>query len=423
MGRSVCHYVLGFELNFSLHEISKRTTYNFDGFSVCNNGYIDISVIHYTVSGVDPDFLVLFTTLAEQESVSKPLLLFDLHLALIDNVNRNTYKDDEKDEEEDGKPSRELALELLVVLLSHASLEQLDPALFLPWLESNDLLLVSMGYLILGNFATSDTNINTLISGHVIDLFFNNLNLENERVHHSLLGCLRNCCINVKTREILLGRHLVSKMVDMAGKSISTGIMLKIVAILRLLSQNNEDVSTKIGTDSVFVGKVVSIGRNGTEFSSTLGQLNVEAARLFSSLITSSKSEVVSSTLVEAGVLPFILSLLSSGHPIMLNQAILPLCILSMYSPLQPNLVLSLPPEIFDKISNLIENQIVPNEIKFNALNLLENLGNHKNEQVLKNMRESDLKRCIAVFKEELEKIRETVTREMAQIDYLLSLL
>ena len=77
------------------------------------------------------------------------------------------------------------------------------------------------------------------------------------------------------------GDHLVRASQDLDDPA----LMQKLVAILRLLSLCSEPTASRVGQDADFIYKLVQMGRIENQFSTALGQLNVETGRLFSTVI------------------------------------------------------------------------------------------------------------------------------------------
>jgi len=404
------------------------------GLQLFNGVVLEAAVHMLRLSGNDPskDLVSLLTTLCEADEKAQALVRLELHLLLIDRLSRHCYSNQQNDEE---KSTEELCCELLAMATSSAisSPHHIDSAFIWHWLSSIDsrrleslklttsdldtvtpssaILLASTGLIVLGNLCTSDANIDHLLMqssaslpvGQLsrVDQLLNLLtavsavipppptmspwseiavyHANTAKLRHSLLGCLRNCCVNTKLREELLESGLHRQLLKMAAavdailltaaeavaaaaaeaaakeaassvggtagdnqsasNAVSVtpteraGLLVKIVAVLRLLVQNSSAASKVVADDTVFIQLLVATGNGGSasstssSFSAALGQLNVETGRLFSSLITQA-GLCVGPHLVGAGCLPYLVSLLGARHPVLVNQAVLPLCLL-----------------------------------------------------------------------------------------------
>ena len=60
-------------------------------------------------------------------------------------------------------------------------------------------------------------------------------------------------------------------------------------------------------------------------------------------------------TILDKSGLPYLLSLLSSHHLVMLNQAVLPLCLMYTLDPLPENLILEVNSDVINKIVCILE--------------------------------------------------------------------
>jgi len=344
---------------------------------------------------VSDDLLILLIGLTENEKASRTLIDLKLQDILVAHIEADVYSN-EKDAETD-KSSRELVCELLVLSLGQAELEDLDPDFIGRWIrQDKDSLLVSTGLLVLGNLVTSDHNVDVLVTEELQTLFLNLLNTQDPKMRHSLLGCLRNCCVNVKMCQALVDRGLATEIMKSCTAEAKT--LHTSVSILRLMALRSLGVCKEVAENPDFIKRLVSAGSSTSMFSPELGQMNIELARLFSTIITKTLSEVVTRSLVELNCLPFLLSLLSSNHPVLLNQAVLPLCIISTFKPLPDKVAEALSVETFDKLATLLDNMDVQKEIKQNIVKLMNSISNQENEELRDLLINSNIDRSLENF-------------------------
>jgi len=331
----------------------------------------------YKLLGEDTDLLNLLVRIAENEKLAPHLI--NLHTQVAANLTSTCQPTTEivlkVDVEE--KSARELNSELLVILLSQTNGKDLDTGFARDWLASESSLLASTALLVLGNLCTSDEATQALVTEDLLDQCTRLLQRDDQddRLLHALLGCLRNFCVNPKVRELLAIRGLHSRLLEMSARHQgNTASLLKIVCILRLSVHSSSEVAAEVGDHNSFVANLVNIltgDRSTTSFSAALGQLTVESARLFSSLITATKSRELAGNLLDLGVVPILLSLLSSPHPVLVNQGVLPLCLASSFHPAHPKLCEAMNSSTFDRLANVLDNASMPGEIKENVIKLL----------------------------------------------------
>jgi len=337
----------------------------------------------YKLLGDDTDLLNLLVRIAEQDKLAPQLT--SLHTQVVANLTNSCHQSSGSEivlkEDVEEKSACELNSELLVILLSQTNGKDLDTGFVRDWLASESSLLASTALLILGNLCTSDEATQALVTEDLLDQCTRLLQRDDQddRLLHGLLGCLRNFCVNPKVREQLATRGLHSRLLELSARHLgNTASLLKIVCILRLLVQSSSEVAGEVGGHNSFVANLVNIltgDRSTTSFSAALGQLTVESARLFSSLITATKSRELSGKLLELGVVPVLLSLLSSPHPVLVNQGVLPLCLASSFHPAHPKLCEAMNSLTFDRLATVLDNAAMPGEIKENVIKLLLSLS------------------------------------------------
>jgi len=365
-------------------------------------------IIKISGSDISVEFLTMLIGLCEDERLAKICIQLDLQTTLVGNLDKRLYSLEKEDEE--AKSSQEMACELLVVVLGHAQLENIDTAFVNRWLRAEDNQLVSTGLLIMGNLVTSDHNVEQLVTEEVIAIYFSLISSSDPRIRHSLLGCLRNCCVNLGMRQILADKGLATQIIQMeCGPDVK--VVHSMVSILRLMALTCIKVCHQLASEQDFIRRLVSLGSSATcRFSPDLGQFNVELGRLCSTLLTQTKQEAVARLLIELDCLPFILSLLASSHPILLNQAILPLCIIATFRPLPEKFVEALSVDTFDKLANVVDNAQIQTQIKQNIVKFMESISGQENEDLKDLVAKSTIDRSMANFALKIE-------AEIAELD------
>lgn len=138
------------------------------------------------------------------------------------------------------------------------------------------------------------------------------------------------------------------------------------------LIQGRKVESTALGRNEAFLKAVVKIG----QFSLVPG-LNIEAARMMSSLIRYSKDGEVLSLASSSNATSLMLGLLNSQHSQLLNESLVALCLITAPLPPGPKVVEQIDAEFTStKIGDLLEldQAKCPREVKFNAITLVHNI-------------------------------------------------
>ena len=86
-------------------------------------------------------------------------------------------------------------------------------------------------------------------------------------------------------RDLLINKDLGNHLIKLSENLDDPAHTYKLVAILRLLSLCSEAVARRVGENGDFIHKLVQMGSIENQFSTALGQLNVETGRLFSTVI------------------------------------------------------------------------------------------------------------------------------------------
>jgi len=362
------------------------------------------NIIKASGADVNVDLISAMITLTEDDDKSRLFFEAKLHTVLQRNLDMDMYSD-EKDEET-GKSDRDLMAELFVMILGTAQIQDVDLPSLVSWLK-RDKILCASAFLILGNLCTSDENAELIATPEFIDSAIETLSIRDKSVRHALLGCLRNCSVNPKSRDLLINKDLGNHLIKLSENLDDPAHTYKLVAILRLLSLCSEAVARRVGENGDFIHKLVQMGSIENQFSTALGQLNVETGRLFSTVIVKTQNPSIMRTILDKNGLPHLLSLLSSPHLVMLNQSVLPLCLLFTLDPLPDQVFSEVTPEVVNKIVNILDIKKPVDGYRMvheNVLKLFTVMIGCKNEQTLLLLRGSNFGTSIKNYQSSLDK-------------------
>ena len=161
----------------------------------------------------------------------------------------------------------------------------------------------------------------------MIDLLKLNLNpVSDAHLQHALLGTLRNLAVNKDARIQLLDEGLLEPCMILAKRfnsALSQPVLFKLIQTIRLVIEGNTDAAVEVGGDRALLDQLVAWG--ATEPTG----IKSEASRLLAGIIKNSFSTEVMSSVVDAGGLPAVTTMLMSSHNRMINEAMLTLTLLA----------------------------------------------------------------------------------------------
>jgi hypothetical protein len=362
------------------------------------------NIIKAAGGDISTDFVSALIALTEDDGLSSLFYHQGVHTVLMDNLEKDVYSGDI--DEDCDKSVKDVCAELAVMVTASAQLQDISIPLLTSWMK-RDPTLSSTAFIILGNLCNSDAKTEAVVTPELLKNVIQQMTDSTQKpVLHALLGCLRNFAVNPKSRDLLIN-HLVGTRLIMMSKHINDdALMLKLVSILRLLALSNETVARSIGDDGEFIKRLIEMGQVTNHFSTVLGQLNVETGRLFSTVIVKSQNPGIMRSIVDRSGLPHLLSLLSSPHLVMLNQAILPLCLIYTLDPLPEIVTTSMTCDVLKKILDILNNT-QPQDgyimVHENVLKLITIMMNTKDDQTLHILSECDVKGRIETYSATLD--------------------
>ncbi|XP_074594519.1 visceral mesodermal armadillo-repeats [Brevipalpus obovatus] len=279
--------------------------------------------------------LEMLTSLCEDDEVK-------LHLVRkehIDSILINILDMNNCDQTLDSEVTK-LILDLLILILTHDTCMDLlfrsgSGTLYkqcLNWLEQEkDYHQLVSSILAIGNFARNDINSAKIVQDNVHQTLFKILVKEAKvdgdlRIQHACLSALRNLSIPCRNKAIIAapGGNLIRVLREMSAIK-THPVVFKLLATLRMLTADQEHVATELGTDELFLERIIDWSINEDHPG-----VKAESARLLTWIIKNSKCRTVVDNIVELNGVHGIIEMISCGIKcgIMQNEAFLALILL-----------------------------------------------------------------------------------------------
>ncbi|XP_063814835.1 rap1 GTPase-GDP dissociation stimulator 1-A-like isoform X2 [Pseudophryne corroboree] len=262
------------------------------------------------------------------------------------------------------------------------------------WLTSRHTLLQMTGALAIANFARNDTNCVRMVQLGVVhkllDLLEEHVENGDVAVQHAALSALRNLAIPVMNKVKMLEEGVADR-IQMLLRSEMPPVQFKLLGTLRMLTDGQADTARILGQDSKLLDRLVQ----WCEAKDHVG-VRGEANRLLASLLRHSKSQEVVKAIQKAKGVKHLVSMTTSEHAIMQNEALIALAIASAIN-------LDILQEVFKEselvliLHKVLQDESMGPEVKYNSMGLLCSL-----------LDSDDLQKEMEVvnLKETLEKLR-----------------
>ncbi|CAH2321357.1 rap1 GTPase-GDP dissociation stimulator 1-like [Pelobates cultripes] len=236
------------------------------------------------------------------------------------------------------------------------------------WLTSRHTLLQMTGALAIANFARNDSNCVRMVQLGVVHQLLDLLELHVENgdvaVQHAALSALRNLAIPVMNKVQMLAEGVADR-IQMLLRSEMPPVQFKLLGTLRMLTDGQADTARILGQDSKLLNRLVQ----WCEAKDHTG-VRGEANRLLASLLRHSKSQDVVKAVQQAEGMKHLVSMTTSEHAIMQNEALIALAIASAIN-------LAIVEETFKEselvsiLQKILEDEAMGPEVKYNSLGLL----------------------------------------------------
>lgn len=259
----------------------------------------------------------------------------------------------------------------------------------LSWLQSSNTQLQLSGALAIANFARNDSNCVKMLDlgvvPHILTLLEQHVDEGDVSVQHAGLSALRNLAIPA-TNKVRMLEDGVTERIKTLLRSDMPPVQFKLLGTLRMMVDGQEEAALVLGRDAVLLARVM-------EWCEAKDHAGVrgEASRLLAAFIRHSRSSEVVRAVAKADGVRHLISMATSEHVIMQNEALVALAIASaidlesMKDPFGEA-------ELLPMLKKMLEDPVGAVEVKFSALGLICSLANSsamKEELNSVNMKES----------------------------------
>ncbi|XP_015272936.1 PREDICTED: rap1 GTPase-GDP dissociation stimulator 1-like, partial [Gekko japonicus] len=241
------------------------------------------------------------------------------------------------------------------------------------WLASKHTQLQLTGALAIANFARNDSNCVRMVQLGVVhqllDLLEQHVESGDVSVQHAALSALRNLAIPVANKIQMLEEG-VGKRIQMLLRSEMPPVQFKLLGTLRMLIDGQAEVAEEMGQDPTLLNRLVQ-WCGSKDHAGVCGEAN----RLLASLLRHSRSPEVVQAIQEAQGVKHLVSMATSEHVIMQNEALIALAIASAIS-LESIKEAFKEAQLVQNIHQLLQEESAGPEVKYNAIGLLCSLLN-----------------------------------------------
>ncbi|KAM8968755.1 rap1 GTPase-GDP dissociation stimulator 1 isoform X5 [Sarcophilus harrisii] len=267
--------------------------------------------------------------LAENDAIKLQLVEAGLVECLLEIVQQTVDSEREEDIAE-LKTASDL---MVLLLLGDESMQKLfeggKGSVFqrvLSWVPSNNHQLQLAGALAIANFARNDGNCIHMVENGIVqklmDLLDRHVEDGNVTVQHAALSALRNLAIPVVNKAKMLSAGVAEAVLKFL-KSEMPPVQFKLLGTLRMLIDAQE-AAEQLGKNVKLVQRLVE-WCEAKDHAGVMGESN----RLLSALIRHSKSKDVIKTIVQNGGIKHLVTMATSEHVIMQNEALVALALIA----------------------------------------------------------------------------------------------
>ncbi|XP_069486646.1 rap1 GTPase-GDP dissociation stimulator 1 isoform X2 [Ambystoma mexicanum] len=264
--------------------------------------------------------------LAENDIIKLQLVEAGLVECLLEIVHQ-TVNSEKEDDVAELKTASDL---MVLLLLGDESMQKLfdggKGSVFqrvLSWLPSNNHQLQLAGALAIANFARNDGNCIHMVDNGIVqklmDLLDRHVEQGNVTVQHAALSALRNLAIPVVNKAKMLSAGVAEEVLKFL-RSEMPPVQFKLLGTLRMLIDAQAEAAEQLGKNATLVERLVE----WCEAKDHVGVIG-ESNRLLSALIRHSKSKDVIRTIVQSGGIVHLVTMATSEHVIMQNEALVAL--------------------------------------------------------------------------------------------------
>ncbi|KAL4239957.1 Rap1 GTPase-GDP dissociation stimulator 1 [Mactra antiquata] len=317
--------------------------------------------------------LDILIVICEWDEIKDVLAHTDLCKHLIKMAQVNLV--DNSEYSEDNQQKVKMASDLLILLLTgEGSMETLfkdgKGEIFtesLKWLDSKEEHLQLSGALAVGNFARSDEHCRFLVEQGVVKRLLHLLKpIFGETkctLEHASLSALRNLAIPASNKASLIKEGVIDAVLVLVDSEM-LAVIFKMLGVLRMLVDGQEEAALRLGEDREFVTRLI-------EWCACEEHPGVkgESTRLMAWLVKNSRTEEVMRNIIRAEGIPHLVAMATSEHVVMQNESLVALTL--MCSTVLADAALPLKEaDLSDTILQLLKDDQTLPEIKCNTLSL-----------------------------------------------------
>ncbi|XP_034040968.1 rap1 GTPase-GDP dissociation stimulator 1 isoform X2 [Thalassophryne amazonica] len=257
----------------------------------------------------------------------------------------------------------------------------------LSWLQSTNTQLQLSGALAIANFARNDSNCVKMLDlgvvPHVLTLLEQHVDEGDVSVQHAGLSALRNLAIPVPNKVRML-QDGVTERIKTLMRSDMPPVQFKLLGTLRMMVDGQAEAALVLGQDAALLARVM-------EWCEAKDHTGVrgEASRLLAALIRHSRNPEVVCAIAKADGIRHLITMATSEHVIMQNEALVALAIASaidiesVQDPFRGA-------ELLSTLQKMLEDPVGAIEVQFSALGLVCSLASSRvMKEELKNLRGS----------------------------------
>ncbi|KAM3605996.1 uncharacterized protein V6R79_008771 [Siganus canaliculatus] len=243
----------------------------------------------------------------------------------------------------------------------------------LSWLQSSNTQLQLSGALAIANFARNDSNCVKMLDlgvvPHILTLLEQHVDEGDVSVQHAGLSALRNLAIPATNKVQMLDDGVTERIKSLL-RSDMPPVQFKLLGTLRMMVDGQEKAALVLGRDETLLARVM-------EWCEAKDHAGVrgEASRLLAALIRHSRSPEVVRAVAKAAGIQHLITMATSEHVIMRNEALVALAIASaidMESMKEP----FREAELLPMLKKMLDDPVGAVEVKFSAMGLICTLAN-----------------------------------------------
>uniref|UniRef100_A0A8C6XBL8 Rap1 GTPase-GDP dissociation stimulator 1 n=1 Tax=Naja naja TaxID=35670 RepID=A0A8C6XBL8_NAJNA len=309
--------------------------------------------------------------LAENDIIKLQLVEAGLVECLLEIVQK-TVDSDKEDDITELKTASDL---MVLLLLGDESMQKLfeggKGSVFqrvLLWIPSNSHQLQLAGALAVANFARNDGNCIHMVDNGIVqklmDLLDRHVEDGNVTVQHAALSALRNLAIPVVNKAKMLSAGVAEAVLKFL-RSEMPPVQFKLLGTLRMLIDAQAEAAEQLGKNVKLVERLVE-WCEAKDHAGVMGESN----RLLSALIRHSKSKDVIRTIVQSGGIKHLVTMATSEHVIMQNEALVALALIAALELATAEKELE-SAQLVQILHRLLSDERSPPEIKYNSMVLI----------------------------------------------------